>query len=222
MTLDKILAKARALESSEKQAKGMEDTTAQSTANPSESVRHVRRGQHPPRQTQNRSHQKSPTQCCQCGLSWPHTKNPCPARGKTCNKCGKPNHFAKMCLTGQKSPSTRGQSGSQQRVPNRRHVNTVLASPTRDEDDSSSDDEYVYTLGHEPGTVRVPETNVEINGVKMKMMIDTGASTDIIDEAAFRKIDQTRPIQLEEDTCRIFAYGSQSRLTALGKFNASI
>ena len=31
--------------------------------------------------------------------------------------------------------------------------------------------------------MQVPEiTNVEINGIKMKMLIDTGASTDIIDE----------------------------------------
>ena len=95
-------------------------------------------------------------------------------------------------------------------------------NPIEDDNDSSSDDEYIYTLGHQPGTVRVPETNVEINGVMMKMMIDTGASTDIIDETAFTTIQQTRTIQVEEDTCRIFAYGSQSRLTALGKFNANI
>ena len=38
MTLDKIQAKARALESSEKQAKGMEDTAAQSTDRPMETL----------------------------------------------------------------------------------------------------------------------------------------------------------------------------------------
>ena len=93
MTLDKIMAKAQALENREKRAKGMEETAAQSTANPSESVRHVQRSQRPPRSsqhpprstTQNCSQQRSSTQCHQCGLSW----------GKTCNKYGKPNHFAK-------------------------------------------------------------------------------------------------------------------------------
>ena len=69
---------------------------------------------------------------------------------------------------------------------------------------------------------RVPETHVEIKGVTVKMMIDTGASTDIIDEEAFQTICQSQATQLEEDTCRIFAYGSQSRLTTLGKFNADI
>ena len=50
-------------------------------------------------------------------------------------------------------------------------MNTVSAAPTQDKDGSSSDDEYVYTLGHETGKVRVSETNVEVT---MKIMIDTG------------------------------------------------
>ena len=108
-------------------------------------------------------------------------------------------------------------SGPQRRPPSRRHVNTTLI---QDKTDSSSGEEYVYTLG--PKT-RVPETEVEINGVTLRMMIDTGASTDIIDhEEAFQTICQSQATQLEEDTCRIFAYGSQSRLTALGKFDANI
>ena len=223
MTLDKVLAKAQTLESSEAQAKGMEESAAQSPASSSESVKFVRgKRQHPRRQTQPRSQQKSSTQCRQCGLAWPHTKNPCPARGKTCNKCGKPNHFAKMCFTGQTTTHA-GQGGPRRRAPNRSaQVNTVSAAPAQDEQDSSSDDEYIHTLGHEPGKMQVPEINVEINGIEMKMLIDTGASTDIIDEEAFRKISQTRPVRLEEDTCRIFAYGSQSRLAVLGKFKANI
>ena len=79
---------------------------------------------------------------------------------------------------------------------------------------SSSDEEYVYTLG--PKT-RVPETNVEISGVTVKMMIDTGAFTDIINKEAFTMICRSQATQNEEDTCRIFMYGSQSRLTAFGK-----
>ena len=44
----------------------------------------------------------------------------------------------------------------------------------------------------------------------MKVMIDTGASTNILDEAAFPKFNGTQPVTLEEDTCRIFEYESQS------------
>ena len=54
------------------------------------------------------------------------------------------------------------------------------------------------------------------------MMIDTGASTDIIDKEALTTICRSQAMQLEEDTCRIFAYGSQTFLTALRKFDADI
>ena len=37
--------------------------------------------------------------CYNCGGSYPHQKSGCPAHGKTCNKCGKDNHFAKVCLS---------------------------------------------------------------------------------------------------------------------------
>ena len=108
ITLDKILAKAQALDSSEKQAKGIEDMAAHSTTK--ETVRQVRRSQTSRRQFQNRSQQTLSTKCRQRELSWPHTKNPCPAKGKTCNKCVKHNHFAKICLTRQWTPLTQGQS----------------------------------------------------------------------------------------------------------------
>ena len=51
--------------------------------------------------------------------------------------------------------------------------------------------------------------NVKVNSVP----------TQMIDEKAF---DQCKPIRLQPPTKRIFAYGSQSQLTVLGKFDASI
>ena len=39
------------------------------------------------------------SRCSNCGFDWPHPggKDKCPARGKTCNKCGKANHFSTVC-----------------------------------------------------------------------------------------------------------------------------
>ena len=64
----------------------------------------------------------------QCGLTWLHNAKPCPAKGQTCRKCGKQNHFARMCLT--KVPPQQ-----QRQQP---HVNQVTSDP-----DSSSDDRYL-------------------------------------------------------------------------------
>ena len=32
--------------------------------------------------------------CFKCSRSWPHRNGECPAKGKICTKCGKPNYFA--------------------------------------------------------------------------------------------------------------------------------
>ena len=39
--------------------------------------------------------------CRNCGRAYPHT-GACPAKGKTCNSCEKPNHFASVCRGSQK------------------------------------------------------------------------------------------------------------------------
>ena len=48
-------------------------------------------------------HQKQ-NKCFLCGYEYPHEKA-CPARGKTCNKCGKLNHFESVCKSGNASSS---------------------------------------------------------------------------------------------------------------------
>ena len=226
MTLDKILSKARALEASESQAIGMEES--QSSVASSDSVHKIRRGQNPRRQMQQHSQPQS-SMCRQCGLTWPHTRSPCPAKGKSCNKCGKPNHFAKMCLSSQQTITAHAQHSHQQRAQSstqqpRSQVHYISTANEEKEESSSdeSDAEYVFTLGHEPGKAKVPETSIEVNGVSIKVLIDTGASTDILDEAAFDKIEQTQQIELKEHSCPIYGYGSDSQLGVLGKFNANI
>ena len=42
----------------------------------------------------SRTLQKS---CFKCGRSWQHRNGECQTKGKICTKCGKPNHFAKVC-----------------------------------------------------------------------------------------------------------------------------
>ena len=97
LSLDALLAKARSMEVSETQASGIEKLTSLEKV----TVNHVK-AKHFPKQTPK---QTSETQCRKCGLaSWPHKDGPCPAQGKTCSKCGKANHFARMCLTKQAKP----------------------------------------------------------------------------------------------------------------------
>ena len=85
-------------------------------------------------------------------------------------------------------------------------VHQVVAVPNSPPQVSSSDEEYLYTLGKQSGKLPVPETTVGVNGVLVKMMVDTGASTDILDEETFSKIAKSTKIELKEASARIFAY----------------
>ena len=46
--------------------------------------------------------------CYRCGNNWPH-RGECPAIGKICTKCSKPNHFSKQCKSNLRINSTNGE-----------------------------------------------------------------------------------------------------------------
>ena len=165
--------------------------------------------------------------CRQCGLSWPHTKGPCPAKGKSCRKCGKLNHFAKMCFSKSRPPVSRAQQSHPQQShfsgsPRNSRIRQVTTVVDEGSSSNESEDEYVFTLGPNQNKIRVPEASVEVNGVYVNVLIDTGALTDILDEATFSTINKAQQTKLQPDSCKIFSYGANSRLTTLGKFTAIV
>ena len=213
-----LLAKARSLETSEKQAAGMEVIPPQEKQ--SQDINFMRRRprkQGPqmrksqsfssPKQGSQQASQASTT-CRKCGQGWPHKQGPCPAKGRTCRKCGKPDHFAKMCLT----PVHRTQ--------NTGHRQEVKVVTEEDHKSSSSDEEYFYSTTRDRS--KIPTVTVRINEVETEMIVDTRASTDIIDESTLQQVDPENKITLQPTTKRLFAYGSTSQLPTLGKFTGNI
>ena len=67
-----------------------------------------------------------------------------------------------------------------------------------------------------------PKVDVKLNGITISMIIDTGASTDIIDKKDFAKVNQTNNLELQLSTRYIFAYGAASQLTLVGQFVTSM
>ena len=200
LTLEKLLAKARALEESERLASGMEQSSNY------ESARLIKHQQFKSKTkvTQSMKPKVSLYECTRCGKT--HNKGMCPAKGKQCHKCLKFNHFAKMC---------RGNNKTRNKLqPSRIRKISEKLTP------SSSEEEYVYTLGDNTG--KVPEVMVKINGVPIKVTIDTGASINIIDESALMTINKRKQVTLRNSSTRICAYGSQSCLKVLGQFDAQV
>ncbi len=102
-----------------------------------------------------------------------------------------------------------------------RYVQQVVSEPCQQPDDSSTDDEYLYTLG-DSDTSKAPKARVQVNDTDVDMLIDTGASTDIFDENTFKKINHACNLKLHPPTKRIFAYGAESQLTVIGQFTTNI
>ena len=93
----------------------------------------------------------------QHGLTWPHNANSCPAKGQVYCKCGKPNLFAKMCLT--KAPAQQQSHRPQQKKP-QQSANQVHLAPA--EPNSSSDDEYLYVMSQDSSMSKIPTVSVKI------------------------------------------------------------
>ena len=54
------------------------------------------------------------------------------------------------------------------------------------------------------------------------MVIETGASIDIIDELAFNTLQKQRPIVFQRSKTRIFAYGATNQLPVTRQFHATL
>ena len=214
LTLDKLLAKGRAFELSDIQATGIEE--ALSSTQISESVNFARTGRKPhpfTRKRNNASTASKSNACHNCGGVWPHKTTPCPARGKDCRKCGQLNHFAKHCRSSK--PSTKSETVSKPTQP-RHTVHHVANLPSSDTDD----EEYLYTVNSEQQ--KTPKTCIKINNVYVNMVVDTGASIDIIDEPTFAALQKSARIKLQQSKTRIFAYGAANGLSVIGKFDATL
>ena len=162
LTLDKLLLKARSLEESEKLATGMEKLEVNKQSQ--ESVRRVKQQFVRANKESNKvNHDK---QCFRCGRT--HSKIPCPAKGKFCHKCGKPNHFAKMCRGISRKPDKGRQQQSSQ-------IHQITTTTEESLKSGTSEEEYIYTLVSKR---KVPGVLAKIDGVPIQMTIDTGASTD--------------------------------------------
>ena len=97
--------------------------------------------------------------CRNCGGTYPHEQQ-CPAQGKTCHKCGKANHFAKVCRGGATKPHNRTRNERQRKPqmktkPARKNpVHPVFKAS----DSASSDEEYLYTVKNK----QPPKVNVKV------------------------------------------------------------
>ena len=118
----------------------------------------------------------------------------CPAWEKTCLKCGGPNHFSSQCRT--TNPK----------------VNEMVTQ------DSSEDEFFVDSLYI--GNICTEDNSawfsvVKVNGSKLKMKLDTGASANVISWKTFTKLQNSPRLQPSNACLR--GYGDHTSLITRAK-----
>ena len=183
------------MESSNRQASEIESNTAESVN------RLGKRAPYP----KKIGHEKPFKSCYNCGGLHPHSDGKgCPAKGKKCHNCEKYDNFSKVC---------RGQRKNEYDGSKVHHI----ASSKENTVKSSSDDEFVYTVArHNQNTVRrpKPEATISIGKSKISMLIDSGASVNIMDMGTFSKLSSA--INPQKTYTEIHAYGNVHSLFVEG------
>lgn len=134
-----------------------------------------------------------------------------------CDLCKGLNHFAKMCNSRQ-ATVTKGKG----RV---RNIEEEMSDSYKDEADL-----HAFVLSNAPTGIAAISTNeksgmvlVDIGGVQIQMMIDSGSRCNIIGKKDWERLKREKvKCTSEKTTTRLYPYGQREPLSMLGKFTASI
>ena len=117
------------------------------------------------------------------------------------------NHFARVCRS---KPKPNNQRSPQS------------AYPVNMEEPCSGPEEYLFALSPPSDGKKALTVALKLNDLPVKMMVDTGASIDIIDESTYDMMQKSKSVCLAGPSNRIFAYGSQTQLPVLGKSKGTL
>ncbi|CAB4030227.1 Transposon Tf2-9 poly, partial [Paramuricea clavata] len=157
--------------------------------------------------------------CYCCGNAGHRAKDPrCPAEGMSCNKCHKLGHFARVCrqLKPTNKPEFQNPTSKnkneiyKQNTGSHGEIRYVYGAPHPATGKSLSDDEYVFELG---ATGKMPHATVQIGNFPVDLIVDSGATVNVLDNEIFAKIKANSPITLSKTNLKLFPYGSSTPLS---------
>lgn len=143
----------------------------------------------------------------------------CPAKNQKCKSCNQTGHFARCCFLRRKkvdSPHPPAEPEKKKRMI--RQVENVT-TVQRDNEDKDSDIFNLFHLGSKR-TVRV-----EVGGVPLPFVIDTGADEDILSENDWQTLKQIgfTAYSVRKGSTKVFkAYGSSNPLIVLGEVDTDV
>ena len=136
--------------------------------------------------------------------AWTFCQRPlCPARGKECSRCSQVGHFANVCKTKVKE------------IPRRSRVHYMRVDECKEEED-----ECVFAVA---GEAQGGKLTVNIGGIPVEMIIDSGASANVISQALWEQLKKQHiKCVSRRSTKRLYTYGAVTPLEVIGTFTADL
>ena len=141
--------------------------------------------------------------CYRCGNTGNFGGDPkYPAKEKTCRTCGGADHFASRCRTKQSKRRSDKKPKEKRKV---RHMQ---------EEVDDEDDEYLFTV---KSVLQPEKVEVIVGGCVVKMVIDSGASSNIVDKGLWNDLKRQK-IFCVSKKCekKLYAYKRKEPLNVLG------
>lgn len=130
--------------------------------------------------------------CAYCGGAQHANRQDCPAKGKVCRGCGKPDHFQRVCRAKIEAPTPRQQDHRRQQNRNVRAIAQEPGDFRLSAADYAEFQRYKQAQAVELYVVNGsgPRVQATIEGVVVTMLVDTGAPSTLIDETTWQQIDR--------------------------------
>ncbi|CAB3993335.1 Transposon Tf2-9 poly [Paramuricea clavata] len=202
-----LLSIARSFELADRQALEIEQKFESSTH--LNSIERNRDFQQPRRNSAKREdNNRQKCVCYCCGNEGHRAKDvQCPALDKTCRRCGKSGHFARVCRQKTNKPKQYRENARQ----------------LEQSDDDSSENECLFTLTAHNVHHRSDSLHMlEIEHIPVQMLIDSGASVNVLDLETYHRLKARKGVQLMPSTLPVYAYSSTTRLNILGTVSGRV
>ncbi|XP_048759591.2 uncharacterized protein K02A2.6-like [Ostrea edulis] len=197
-TLEKVVDMCRAAEASKKQLKAIKgEAQVDAISKKSHTKEHF-----PVAQTKQKKftstvskplhklYKEKTFDCKKCGNN--HKPNSCPAYGKKCRLCQKPNHFAKQCFTKKRIHEVENFDVESDSSDNQLYIGELKVHTLESQNHSKGDNAW-YSL-------------VNIKNKTVKFKLDTGAETNVIPKSFFSKLKNAK---LQQTCVNLTMYGNK-------------